>query len=51
MNEKDEVGLSPLHRAAMNGQLECVKYLLERGSLINASNVAGELGQVVFLIR
>ena len=46
-NDKNETGQTPLHRAAMNGWLDCVSVLLEAGAHANASDVSGELYQLI----
>ena len=40
-NLRDEYGQSPLHKASMNGWIQCVELLLEFNSNINAVDVAG----------
>ena len=41
MNQADENGFTGLHRAAFNGQYECVSVLLEAGANPNAQDYHG----------
>ncbi|KAE8627850.1 hypothetical protein XENTR_v10007182 [Xenopus tropicalis] len=42
INERDDKGATPLHKAAGQGQLECLQWLLEMGADYNITNEAGE---------
>ncbi|KAM4698998.1 ankyrin repeat domain-containing protein 42 [Discoglossus pictus] len=42
INERDDKGATPLHKAAGQGQIECVQWLLEMGADYNITNQAGE---------
>ena len=42
MDEKDHVCQTALHKAAMNGWLECVSFLLSRGASVHATDLAGK---------
>ncbi|KAM4796137.1 ankyrin repeat domain-containing protein 42 [Rhinophrynus dorsalis] len=42
INERDDKGATPLHKAAAQGQIECLQWLLEMGADYNITNEAGE---------
>uniref|UniRef100_A0A8C5LYY4 Ankyrin repeat domain 42 n=1 Tax=Leptobrachium leishanense TaxID=445787 RepID=A0A8C5LYY4_9ANUR len=42
INERDDKGATPLHKAAGQGHIECVQWLLEMGADYNITNEAGE---------
>ncbi|XP_053561049.1 LOW QUALITY PROTEIN: ankyrin repeat domain-containing protein 42 [Bombina bombina] len=42
INERDDKGATPLHKAAGQGQIECIQWLLEMGADYNITNQAGE---------
>ncbi|KAG8453080.1 hypothetical protein GDO86_004770 [Hymenochirus boettgeri] len=42
INERDDKGATPLHKAAGQGRLECLQWLLEMGADYNITNEAGE---------
>ena len=43
VNKKDENGQTALHKASMNGWMDCVGYLLDKGAVVNSQDVAGIL--------
>ncbi|XP_077307528.1 ankyrin repeat domain-containing protein 42 [Lithobates pipiens] len=42
INERDARGATPLHKAAGQGRIECLQWLLEMGADYNITNEAGE---------
>ena len=40
-NTATKHGLTPLHKAAMNGNLQCAKLLVQNGAQVNIADVAG----------
>ncbi|CAH1793949.1 unnamed protein product [Owenia fusiformis] len=40
-NKPDHAGRTSLHHACMNGWLECVKYLIDNGASVIATDVSG----------
>ncbi|XP_075054738.1 ankyrin repeat domain-containing protein 42 isoform X2 [Mixophyes fleayi] len=42
INERDDKGATPLHKAAGQGRIECLQWLLEMGADYNITNEAGE---------
>ncbi|KAM9321153.1 ankyrin repeat domain-containing protein 42 [Gastrophryne carolinensis] len=42
INERDDKGATPLHKAAGQGRIECLQWLLEMGADYNINNEAGE---------
>jgi len=42
VSARDEAGQTALHKAAMNGQLECIHLLLDNGADVNAIDHAGD---------
>ncbi|XP_068120837.1 ankyrin repeat domain-containing protein 42 [Hyperolius riggenbachi] len=42
INERDDRGATPLHKAAGQGRIECLQWLLEMGADYNITNEAGE---------
>ncbi|KAM8977676.1 ankyrin repeat domain-containing protein 42 [Pelodytes ibericus] len=42
INERNDQGATPLHKAAGQGQIECIQWLLEMGADYNIANEAGE---------
>ncbi|KAM4045155.1 ankyrin repeat domain-containing protein 42 [Anomaloglossus baeobatrachus] len=42
INERDDKGSTPLHKAAGTGQVECIQWLLEMGADYNITTEAGE---------
>ncbi|XP_074649416.1 uncharacterized protein LOC141904685 [Tubulanus polymorphus] len=41
LDERNRFGHTPLHKAAMNGQLACVIYLVEGGADVNSTDISG----------
>ncbi|XP_075448701.1 ankyrin repeat domain-containing protein 42 isoform X3 [Ascaphus truei] len=42
INERDDKGATPMHKAAGQGTIECLQWLLEMGADYNITNEAGE---------
>ena len=49
LNKKDDAGHTALHKAAMNGWLNCVEYLVDQGAQVNIPDQAGK--NVAILVR
>ncbi|XP_053312078.1 ankyrin repeat domain-containing protein 42 [Spea bombifrons] len=47
INERDDKGATPLHKAAGQGRIECLQWLLEMGADYNINNEAGETAKDV----
>eukprot|EP00117_Sycon_ciliatum_P014234 scpid79511/ scgid14578/ Ankyrin repeat domain-containing protein 42 len=45
INDRDERGATLVHRAAGNGQVQCLKYLIDHGADVTLLNAAGESGK------
>ncbi|OBS59689.1 hypothetical protein A6R68_09188 [Neotoma lepida] len=42
LNERDDYGSTPMHKAAGQGHIECLQWLIEMGANSNITNTAGE---------
>ncbi|XP_029458083.1 ankyrin repeat domain-containing protein 42 [Rhinatrema bivittatum] len=47
INERDDKGATPMHKAAGQGQIECLQWLIEMGADYDITNEAGETAKDV----